>query len=911
MREAAIKNCGVAPVVARDSQTNIFSEQQEMWLGQVEADVLESQIRPVRDAALQDRLQRITDRLLATLPATGLKFRVTMVDAEDINGFSLAGGHVYILRKLAATAKNDDELAGVIGHELGHILSHQFAFETTREMRRLLNVSSVSDEEDIRKKFELMLDAEYHDKHPESHETDQEQAEADHIGLYVMSAAGYRPQAYADFWDRSFFVGGKTGSRLGDFFGTTKPSQKRLRSIDAMVAAVPADCGKGISPDEAGFAAWHDAVVANQAGAEKVRSAALAEVTLTPPLRMELAQLKFSPNGKEILAQDASSIFVIDREPLAVRFRIDADGALPANFSPDSQSVTFSTPGLHTEQWSVAEKKLKEAHELLLKDDCYDTRLSPDGRTLVCVQVNLDAEEIELALLDTTNSQVVWEKKGWERNWYMMGALLFSQEFDNTRQFFPSSYSSDGNVLLFGPAGDKVALDLRQRSVIKTGGAIRDAISGEYAFVGNDKVAGEKYFDPKSSGIYSFPDGRLLNKVWIPPTALKSVTSSGTDVHVLALGLKDYAIGIEDLTHQNFAMTLKTAGLDEYDGAIVGEATGGAVVLGRLGGTKTEQTHVALPLSPLPFSPRVALSGDGRYLALSVSRRGGVWDVKTGKQLAALHGFTDAVWSNDGVLFADFPKDGNEERHLAQVSIDKLVQTVLPFKLTDETHMRYGRLTDWKQDEKKKLWTVSMYDPATQKVTWSRVFPDRYFSYTSSYGSRDLIFNFDMGTHTAKDALKANAALSVELQAVKNKKAARLIRVLDGTTGGDVGELVVELPPNYAGIDGLNRAGDLLYVLGVDDRTAVYAMSTGKQVRDLIGYLRAVDTDTGKIFTANRIGECFVYDSSGKELAHYEMGSPIRFAAFGAGASTVTVLTADERLRTMSVDAAKVPAAAK
>jgi predicted Zn-dependent protease len=111
-RALAIQQCGPPPVVTRDSQPNIFSEQQEMWLGQVEADLTERDIQPVRDAALGARLQRIADRLVATLPPTTIHFKVMLVDSDEINGFSIAGGHVYILRKRRRAGGGDRARTG-------------------------------------------------------------------------------------------------------------------------------------------------------------------------------------------------------------------------------------------------------------------------------------------------------------------------------------------------------------------------------------------------------------------------------------------------------------------------------------------------------------------------------------------------------------------------------------------------------------------------------------------------------------------------------------------------------------------------------------------------------------------------------------------------------------------------------
>jgi hypothetical protein len=663
--QGKVSDCGIAPVGSQASQPNIFTEQQEIWLGQIESDLIEADIRPVRDPALSAHLQNILDRLLNTLPPTSIQFRITLIDSDEINGFSIAGGHIYILRKLAAVAQNDDELAGVIGHEMGHIISHQFAFDTTREMKRLLNVTAIGDEADLRKKYEAMLDAEYRDKHPQLGENDSDQAQADQIGLYAMAAAGYRPEAYAEIWNRVFFVEGKTGSRIGDLLGFTKPTQKRLRSISTMIATLPKGCGRTVPADENAFNQWHRAVIANQAGTSISRSTPLSEVALNPPLHMTLDRVKFSPDGKLLLAQDQSSIFVLDREPFSLRFKIDADGALPAAFSPDSESITFATPGLHTEEWSVTEKKLRYAHELLPRKPCYDPRLSPDGRTLICVEFDLDAFEMGLAMLDTSTSEVLWEKKDWQIPSYGLAVnLMVARGVGDTSPFFVSSNSADGNVLLIGGGEAKVAFDFKQRTVLKTGGGLKGAITGEYAFLGSDKVAGINRSDQKHSAVFSFPEGKTLAKVSIPFTAVRSVSNPGLSAHLVATGLKDDAIGIADLASEKFSMVLKDQALDEYDGTAAAEARGGALVLAPLANLDPKlQKHVELPTSPLSGNTIAALSQDGRFVAISTNRLGAVWNVETGRQLALIRGFTDAAWTEDDTLYVDIPKEGNGTTH--------------------------------------------------------------------------------------------------------------------------------------------------------------------------------------------------------------------------------------------------------
>ena len=82
-----------------------------------------------------------------------------------------------------------------------------------------------------------------------------DQIAADQLGLYITTAAGYSPQAYADFWDRWHNLKGKTGNWFSDLFSGPKPEQKRLREMVRTVAAMPRECIETRPASTAAFAA--------------------------------------------------------------------------------------------------------------------------------------------------------------------------------------------------------------------------------------------------------------------------------------------------------------------------------------------------------------------------------------------------------------------------------------------------------------------------------------------------------------------------------------------------------------------------------------------------------------------------------------------------------------------------------
>src|SRR5678816_3246648 len=122
-RLAAQQTCMPPGMAQQSSSQNIFSERQEMDLGDAVAEHLQRDYKVIDDEEVTAHLRQIADRIIRNLPPTELKFQLYLFDINDVNAFTLPGGRIYISRKMVAFARNEDELAGVIAHELGHIVA--------------------------------------------------------------------------------------------------------------------------------------------------------------------------------------------------------------------------------------------------------------------------------------------------------------------------------------------------------------------------------------------------------------------------------------------------------------------------------------------------------------------------------------------------------------------------------------------------------------------------------------------------------------------------------------------------------------------------------------------------------------------------------------------------------------------
>ena len=143
---ALLTACG-SPVinpVTGQSERSVMSEASEIEEGKkAHAQVLQ-EYGVVKNPRLQAYVNDLGQRLAKQSHRSQLKWTFTLLDSPEINAFALPGGYVYITRGILAYMEDEADLAGVLGHEIGHVTARHGAQRATREQNAGLGVLAAS-----------------------------------------------------------------------------------------------------------------------------------------------------------------------------------------------------------------------------------------------------------------------------------------------------------------------------------------------------------------------------------------------------------------------------------------------------------------------------------------------------------------------------------------------------------------------------------------------------------------------------------------------------------------------------------------------------------------------------------------------------------------------------------------------
>lgn len=892
---------------------SLFTDEQEQWLGDIMDQDLRKDFNEIEDP--DGYLQKLGERLLAQLPPTGIHYRFVIIDSPELNSFGTTGGHIYIHRRMIAFARNEDELASVLAHEIGHVVDHHVALRISGWFRQL-GIVSIGDRADVLKKWNQFKDNSARVKpHNEEKSEQEEQLIADRIALYAITRAGYDSARTIEFFDRLLQTKGKTGGFWSEFFGNTSPNTRRFGELVKNAEPLAKGCVAARTENLTEYTAWQKIIIgAHRVVARKDLPGLVRTVNLQPRLREDLFHLAFSPDGNYLLAQDESSVFVMTRQPAAALFRIDAPDAHTAQFSPDSKSVVFYDKELRVEKWDLASQKRTEMHQLTIPE-CFQSSLSPSGQYLGCVDYKFG-----LRLVDVNNDKIIYERKTfYTMSWWEYFQVFVRRTGDQPIRIFDLKFSPDDRYFVAGHRDSALAYDLKAGSEIHLPYRTQGLLSLTFAFVSPSQIAS---LGTTMSGFKlvrsEFPSGEKIDEFKFEADGWLSSTNS--DNYLLVRPANKYPVGIVDLQQRNITLAFKSTAFAIWGGIFAGEQNSGEVALFNAADKKVA-AKIQLPDSPLARSRVAGFSADGKWLAVSGNSRGALWKLDNGERVFFMRGFEGVLFDKDQ-LISKFPKRVPDISRVFQFDpATKGANKLYDFS-DDAQHQNYrsfqsGDLLVILRPEKDKADLSSgrsimeVRDVHNNKPLWERTLQKGQpgFFYTGK-----VLTVLISGWDGIRAAAKEDPVLKARLSSVDDKHDAYVLQALDALTGKLLGSVLVDTGKKSFHVLSAYTLGETVFVGDSENRTLVYSLKTGEEKGRLVGHIVAASGNGQKFLLENEDGAADLYDALTLQPAtHFSFPSRIADADFVAGDSLL-VLTADQTVYQLQMNeerATTTPAEAK
>jgi predicted Zn-dependent protease len=118
-----------------------ISTQQEIQMGQEEAAQINAQLPIIQDPEINRYVNLLGDSISKLADNRGLDYHFYVVNSPEINAFAVPGGFIYVNRGLIDKTESLSQLAGVLGHEIGHVVKRH----TVKQMEKMngLNIGAV------------------------------------------------------------------------------------------------------------------------------------------------------------------------------------------------------------------------------------------------------------------------------------------------------------------------------------------------------------------------------------------------------------------------------------------------------------------------------------------------------------------------------------------------------------------------------------------------------------------------------------------------------------------------------------------------------------------------------------------------------------------------------------------------
>ncbi|HOX07195.1 MAG TPA: M48 family metallopeptidase [Planctomycetota bacterium] len=238
------------PATGKSSYLWITPEQEQQWGRQVFDEMQKKPGFLAADGPEQARLEGVTRRLVQVCDAREWNYQIRVLKSSEVNAFAAPGGYVFATQGLMKLIQSDDELAGVMAHELGHVAAKHTAMRMQKAMiwqgvavgAAAAATMAGKDEKKSSQaaaaaaaatmvvgQFVLLANSR------------EDEYQADKLGVAYSHRGGYNPEGLVTFFRRLEKMEKKSGGDAGGipaFFSTHPSTPDRIARVEQEIANV-------------------------------------------------------------------------------------------------------------------------------------------------------------------------------------------------------------------------------------------------------------------------------------------------------------------------------------------------------------------------------------------------------------------------------------------------------------------------------------------------------------------------------------------------------------------------------------------------------------------------------------------------------------------------------------------------
>ena len=250
----------IAPVLLGSACA--VSTQQEVEIGTNYASQIAKELPLIQDAEINRYITTLGTSLARVADQRNLDWHFHVVDSREVNAFAVPGGYIYVNRGLIERSTSMAQVAGVVGHEIGHVTRRhsvkqmQKAQGTNIGATLLCTLTAACNSGLTQAALSIGANAAF----AKFSRTDE--AEADEVGVQYVVKAGIDPNGIPEMFEILQKERKTTPTEVDRFFASHPMEESRISDTKRMIAAYPAAQLQGLTRDTKEFQAFKKRLLA-------------------------------------------------------------------------------------------------------------------------------------------------------------------------------------------------------------------------------------------------------------------------------------------------------------------------------------------------------------------------------------------------------------------------------------------------------------------------------------------------------------------------------------------------------------------------------------------------------------------------------------------------------------------------